>query len=177
MHRERGSVLSGWIGQLSEPDFICHHEDGGRKECVCVGQLQRWRHVGLLASGNLERDVASRRLAPVSVSPGTGAGPAGTPQFFTFTYSDPLGAGDISGSQIILNPALQGAFACYVLYGRGTNLVAIANDTATVFHQWHFGDGGYDAEQPVQHRPVEVVPGADGEYGQPDAGGELRHDL
>ncbi|MDQ2945868.1 MAG: FG-GAP-like repeat-containing protein, partial [Acidobacteriota bacterium] len=72
-------------------------------------------------------------LTPVSVSPGTGAGPAGTPQFFTFTYSDPNGASDISGSQIIINPALQGAFACYVLYGRGTNLLAIANDTATVF--------------------------------------------
>ena len=43
------------------------------------------------------------------------------------------GANDISGSQIIINAALQGAFACYVLYGRGTNLLAIGNDTATVF--------------------------------------------
>ena len=81
-------------------------------------------------------------LTPVSVSPGTGAGPAGTPQFFTFTYSDPNGANDISGSQIIINPALQGAFACYVLYGRGTNLVAIANDTATSFTNGTLGTAG-----------------------------------
>ncbi|MDQ2945304.1 MAG: SBBP repeat-containing protein [Acidobacteriota bacterium] len=81
-------------------------------------------------------------LTPVSVSPGTGAGTSGTPQFFTFTYSDPNGASDISGSQIIINPALQGAFARYVLYGRGTNLVAIANDTATVFTNGTMGTAG-----------------------------------
>ena len=81
-------------------------------------------------------------LMPVSVSPGTGAGAAGTPQFFTLTYSDPLGANDISGSQIIINPALQGAFACYVLYGRGSNLLAIANDNATAFTNGTLGTAG-----------------------------------
>ncbi len=81
-------------------------------------------------------------LTPVSVSPGTGAGPAGTPQYFTFTYSDPNGASDISGSQIIINPALQGASACYVLYGRGTNLLAMANDNASSFTQGTLGTGG-----------------------------------
>ncbi len=44
--------------------------------------------------------------------------------------------------------------SCYVLYGRGTNLVAIANDTASSFTNGH---GRYGAEQPVQHRSVEVV--------------------
>ncbi|MDQ2947284.1 MAG: hypothetical protein M3Y27_15360, partial [Acidobacteriota bacterium] len=43
---------------------------------------------------------------------------------------------------IIINPALQGAFACYVLYGRGTNLLAIANDTATVFTNGTMGTAG-----------------------------------
>ncbi len=81
-------------------------------------------------------------LTPVAVSPGTGAGPAGTPQVFTFTYSDPNGASDISGSQIIINPALQGAFSCYVLYGRGTNVIAIANDTASGFANGILGTAG-----------------------------------
>ncbi len=72
-------------------------------------------------------------LLPVAEAPSTGAGGAVTYQFFTFTFSDPNGADDISGAQIVLNASLQGPGACYLLFGRGNGLVSLASNDANSF--------------------------------------------
>ncbi|MDQ6759438.1 MAG: hypothetical protein M3Z32_06170, partial [Acidobacteriota bacterium] len=134
------SYLSGNDKYLSLTLFVTMKTGGAKNVYASVssnsGATSGYSQVG---TWNV---TSPSSLTPVSVSPGTGAGAAGTPQYFTFTYSDPNGANDISGSQIIINSALQGAFGCYILYGRGTNLLAIGNDNATVFTNGNLGTAG-----------------------------------
>lgn len=62
---------------------------------------------------------------PAAVTPSSGSGSA---QVFAFTYTDPNGSQDISGSQIVINSTTSGAGACYILFARGSNQIALGDD-------------------------------------------------
>jgi hypothetical protein len=63
--------------------------------------------------------------APVSVTPSSGSG---TGQTFSFVFSDPNGAADITSTQMDINATLSASNACYVFYSRGSNTLQLAGD-------------------------------------------------
>jgi hypothetical protein len=62
----------------------------------------------------------------VSVTPNSGGG---SPQTFVFDFSDPKGAADIVSTQIDFGASLAAAGACYFYYGRGSNVIQLADDS------------------------------------------------
>jgi hypothetical protein len=70
--------------------------------------------------------LASAVPSAVSVTPNTGSGSS---QAFTFTYSDPNGATDITSAQIDISATLSVSGACYLYYPRGLNEIYLASDT------------------------------------------------
>jgi len=64
----------------------------------------------------------------VSVTPSSGSGNS---QTFTAIFSDPDGYDDLVNTVLIINSSLSGYNACYVIYERSRNTVALVNDTAT----------------------------------------------
>ena len=65
----------------------------------------------------------------VSVSPSNGSG---TAQFFTFMFSDTVGAQDIVSVQLDVNASLTAAGACYLYYNSGSNQIQLANDAGSL---------------------------------------------
>jgi uncharacterized membrane protein len=79
---------------------------------------------------------------PVSVTPSNGSGSA---QIFSFTYSDPAGASDIAGGQIVINSTLTGLNACYLglqRAGNGNFYVYLANNNAAFTSSQPLGSTG-----------------------------------
>jgi len=68
--------------------------------------------------------------APVSVTPNSGSG--GT-QAFGFVYTDPRGYAAMSPVSVVINGALSGNAACYILYYQSSNTLYLANDNATAW--------------------------------------------
>ncbi len=95
-------------------------------QCLRIHQSSR-----ILRTATLGRGMWDLRIplinseAPPVVSPSSGAGSA---QAFTFTYNDSAGYQDISGYQIVINSKLTGVNSCYILVGRGTNTISLADD-------------------------------------------------
>lgn len=85
---------------------------------------------GFQQVGTFNATVNTQPIAATSVSPSSGTG---TAQSFTFNYFDPNGFEDLAGTQIVLNTALNGVNACYVLFGRGTSQISLADDTGNNF--------------------------------------------
>ena len=69
-------------------------------------------------------------LSAGTVTPSIGSGQT---QGFTFSYADPIGYPDISGSQILFNATQSPVNGCYILFGRGTNLIALGSDDGNTF--------------------------------------------
>jgi sugar lactone lactonase YvrE len=79
------------------------------------------------SSGTTTVTIAAGPPAPsvVSLSPNAGAGMT---QVFSATYSDTLGASDISVARLLFNANLDITGACYVLYFPSTNALYLANN-------------------------------------------------
>ncbi len=84
------------------------------------------------AGGSVYRIFFSTSGPPsaVSVTPSSGSG---SPQTFSFLYSDPNGFGDLSWAQMIVNASLTGLAGCYTHYDRMGNQVFLLNDGATAW--------------------------------------------
>ena len=62
---------------------------------------------------------------PVSVTPNSGSGAS---QTFSFVFTDPAGATDITATQIGINTSAVGASACWMYYAAATELIYLASD-------------------------------------------------
>jgi hypothetical protein len=87
------------------------------------------------ASASLNHTAA----ANLTVTAGIGGGPPalismspingnGSSETFSFIYSDPNGATDITAAQIDINPTLSVSGACYLYYARALNEIYLASD-------------------------------------------------
>jgi hypothetical protein len=68
---------------------------------------------------------APSQPSAVSVTPNSGSG---SPQTFSFAYTDPAGAADIASTQIVINSTLSGTGSCYLFYVQGPNVLFLASD-------------------------------------------------
>jgi hypothetical protein len=71
---------------------------------------------------------------PVSVTPSSGASAVGTPQAFSFVYSDGDGAADLTEVSFLVNSTTSPAAACYVAWFSSDNTIRLYDDA---------GDGAY----------------------------------
>ena len=71
---------------------------------------------------------------PVSVTPSNGASAVGTPQTFSFVYSDGDGAADLTEVSFLVNSTINTAAACYVAWFSSDNTIRLYDDA---------GDGAY----------------------------------
>ncbi len=65
---------------------------------------------------------------PVSVTPSSGTGSAGT---FEFAFTDPSGFADIVEAQMEVSAVLEAPGTCYIYYSRASSLVYLENDAGT----------------------------------------------
>ena len=72
--------------------------------------------------------VATAPPSNISVTPASGSG---LNQTFSFVYSDPYGAPDISWVQMHFQTQLVANGACYLQYTRATNTIILVNDAGT----------------------------------------------
>ncbi len=70
----------------------------------------------------------SQTPSTVSVTPSSGSGTSAT---FTAQYADTGGAAVLTSVSLLINTSAAADFACYVTYTPSTNLLALANDTAS----------------------------------------------
>ncbi len=82
-----------------------------------------WENVGNWTLG-------TSALAPDSVTPSSGSGPA---QTFTFTASSPNGSSYINQFHMLLNWGVDGAGACWMMYIQSGNSLYLINDTGTAW--------------------------------------------
>ncbi len=133
------SYQSGSGNYLNLTLFVTMKTSGMKNVFAQVGSING--NTSTFATVGTWNVTAPTTMQPVGVAPQTGAAAAGTQQFFSFAYSDPAGANDISGGQIVLNPSLQGPGACYILFGRGNSSVSLASNDANTFTSGTLGSG------------------------------------
>jgi hypothetical protein len=75
----------------------------------------------------------------VSVAPASGSGSG---QTFSFVFSDPNGAADLTSAQVIINPAVAGSSSCYVWVDPAHNSVYLTNDQYNSWPGTALGSGG-----------------------------------
>jgi hypothetical protein len=80
------------------------------------------------ASFSLTNNMSAGPPTVVSLSPNSGSG---TEQTFKGVYSDPNGAADLGTLGLLLNTAVNGVDARYVLYYPATNLIYLKNNADT----------------------------------------------
>ncbi len=85
------------------------------------GSSSGWQTMGTWTTGALPPSA-------VSLSPVNGAGVSAT---FRATYSDPLGAADLTGTHLVFNSTLNGAGACWIYYSVFDDVMYLVNDAGS----------------------------------------------